>query len=446
MDVAGKRVLVVGIARSGLAALALLKKLGADTRAIDTAAPDDLGDRLVRATELAGEVAAGGWREAWFAAADLVVVSPGVPLSDPIFNIPRGAGIPIAGEAELASWSIEAPILAVTGSNGKSTTVTLAGQALANSGKRVFVGGNIGRALSEMPLAGEAFDAACVELSSFQLEAIDTFHPSAALLTNISPNHEDRYADLASYAAAKRNIFRNMGAGDVAILNAACALTARHITGLPCPVWWFGDEALGGAFVAGGELVVNAGGRDWRFDLAPFRAPGAHNRENLMAAALIAAHGGATREGVEQAIAEFAGLPHRLEFVREVGGVRFVNDSKATSPGAIATALDAIAGARVVLLSGGRSKKADFAPIRDAVAARARAVVTFGEAGPEIARALAGAAAIVECASMDEAIGEAARIAQAGDVVLLAPGCASQDAFRDFEHRGERFGEVVHDL
>ncbi|MCZ7587199.1 MAG: UDP-N-acetylmuramoyl-L-alanine--D-glutamate ligase [Deltaproteobacteria bacterium] len=309
MDLKGKRVLVVGLGRSGLSAARLLRGRGARVFATDQAAAEKIGPRAASIEPLVEEMSLGGFREDWFDACDLVVVSPGVPLSLPVFDRARRADVPIVSEIELASWLIDIPLLAITGTNGKSTTTALCGAMLESSGRRAFVGGNIGVPLSDLAASDEPYDVACVELSSFQLEATDAFHPRAAAVTNIAPNHQDRYVDFATYARAKRNIFKQMDASDTAVLNANCAGTAKHLSGLPCPIRWFGDEELGGAFVADGALVVRDDAGERRFALDAFRLPGTHNLDNLMAASLVAFAGGATTKGFAAPSGNSPGCP-----------------------------------------------------------------------------------------------------------------------------------------
>ncbi|MCC6159437.1 MAG: UDP-N-acetylmuramoyl-L-alanine--D-glutamate ligase [Deltaproteobacteria bacterium] len=441
----GRKVLLVGLGRSGMAALKLLVARGARVNVTDEADVSKLGPGLMEASQYAEKIGVGAFREEWFDRAELIVVSPGVPLAHEIFRAPRKRGVPIVAEVELASWFVSVPVLGVTGSNGKSTVTALAGEMLRASGLRPFVGGNLGVALSHLPLAREEHDIAVVELSSFQLEATDRLHPVAALITNLTPNHQDRYPSFDDYVRAKLNIFRRMDARDTSILNARDDGTARHVRNAPGRTWWFGDPDRPGAHVRDGRLVIATDTLRAELDLASFRLPGAHNVENLEAAALLALAGGATEGGIAAAMASFPGLDHRLEFVLDSQGVRFVNDSKATSVDAVATALEAMNG-RVILLLGGHDKGGDFTQLADLLRSRARLVICFGESGPQIAEQLAGIVSVEVATRLDDAFVKALAAETPGDTVLLSPGCTSHDAYRDFEQRGEHFRELCRAL
>jgi UDP-N-acetylmuramoylalanine--D-glutamate ligase len=445
MNLAKTRVLVIGLRRSGMAAIKLLARHGARINANDQASVAQLGPVLLEASRFTEKIEAGGHKADWFARADLIVVSPGVPLTAKEFDLARKNEVPIVSEIELASWFVDTPILAVTGTDGKSTTTALTGELLQSSGLSVFVGGNIGRPLSELPLSGESYDVAVVELSSFQLEAIHDFHPRATAITNLSLDHQDRYGSFEQYVSAKSNVFSNMGPDDAAILNAADATVVRHYSHLPSPIQWFGDVRKPGAFIAADTLEIRTPKNNLSLGIEAFSLPGPHNRENLMAASLLALAGGATAEGLRKGIASFKGLAHRQENVGESGGILYINDSKATSPGATATALKA-AGRPIILLMGGRDKGGDFAQLANLVADKVKLLVVFGEAAESIENALTSATRVVRCMALAEAIRLAHSEAVAGDAIVLSPGCASFDAFKSFEERGNQFKEVVRAL
>lgn len=445
MDLNGRKTLLVGLGRSGMAALKLLAAKGARVNVTDQADVATLGPVLMEASRYAEKMAVGGFREDWFERADLIVVSPGVPLAMDIFKAARRRDVPIVSEIELAAWFIEIPIVAITGSNGKSTVTSLAGEMLNAGGRRAFVGGNIGLALSHLPMARDPYDVAVVELSSFQLEAIDTVHPRVAAVTNLAPNHQDRYPSFDAYVSAKASIFRRMEGDDVAVLNGRDPNTARCLATPRCRVRWFGDPERRGAYVDGNRLIIEIDDERIELELSPYRLPGRHNLENLEAAALLALSAGGSVEGVADALASFPGLTHRLEYVTDSQGVRFVNDSKATSVDAVATALDAMPG-RVILLMGGHDKGGDFSLLADRLRERVRLLITFGESGDAIADALAGVVETRRARRLDDAFVEAIAAEQPGDTVLLSPGCTSHDAYRDFEQRGEHFKELCRAL
>ena len=424
------RALVVGLARSGRAAALLLAQEGWSVVAVDRAEVD--------APEL---IAAGVDVRAPSdqpVPADVVVRSPGVPREAPPLAAAYAAGTPVWSEIELASRVLPNPLMGITGTNGKTTTTELLAHLLRAGGLEAVACGNQGTPLSG--LVGQVGPGAwlVVECSSFQLEDVPTFRPRAAVLLNITPDHLDRYPDMAAYAAAKHNLFVNQQPGDLAVLPAGDASTgsapARTVVahGAPGPdaVAW----AEGGLHVAGLGLVA-------AWDDIPLR--GAHNRENVMAAAAMAAHAGLDAGQIAAGLASFPGVPHRLEVVGVANGVTFVNDSKATNPAAAIAALDAYP-ERVILIAGGSSKGTPF----DDLAAAARGGVTsahlIGQTAPEIAAALGDAGLTsVSHPDLESAVNAAFGDAQPGDVVLLAPACASFDQFRSYEHRGDVFRECA---
>jgi UDP-N-acetylmuramoylalanine--D-glutamate ligase len=432
MELKGKTVAVVGLARSGVAAAKLCRKLGATVIAQDAAPASALVETIASLQEVVSEIEIGRNSFEFLEKADLVVVSPGVPLALPVLQQLKTKGTPVIAEVELAFYAIDCPILGITGSNGKTTTTTLAGQMLEASGRRVFVGGNIGTALSELPLSGKIVDVALVELSSFQLEAIDKFTVAGAALLNITEDHMDRYPSFDAYADAKMGLLHAVEKQGVAICNATDPQTARRCENLPVQTMWFAKPEGPGAWINGNDLHVKDTYGQTQFTLANFDLVGRHNHENAMAAVLLARCGGATDAGIQTALDLAKALPHRIEPVRTVNGVRIFNDSKATSPSSVKTALAAF-DAPVVLLMGGRDKGSDFTVLAD----RAKAVFTFGESGEEIAEQVNGE----YVGTMAEAAGKAFTVCNSGDVLLLCPGCASFDAFKDYMDRGDSFKE-----
>ncbi len=374
-----------------------------------------------------------------------VVVSPGVPLTTPLVSRVRARGVTMIGEIELASRYLRGTLIAVTGSNGKSTTTALIGHILRQAGRNPIVAGNIGE-----PLIG-ALDAEnertyVVELSSFQLETVDTFRADVALLLNITPDHMDRYADFDAYAEAKRRVFRNQGPGDVAILNASIQDDKPH-EGATC-TWLFSaaERVEQGAFLEGDELVISLGGHEQRLSRAVLKLQGMPNVENALAAWLAARAVGIDDSDVKNAFGSFEGLPHRMVLVRELDGVRFVNDSKGTNVDATLKSLEGYAPVSVLLILGGKDKSGEFERMRELVSRKARYVITIGAAADRIGQALQGAVTVVPLDDLEKALAWARRNARAGDTVLLSPACASFDQYRNFEHRGQHFEELVRAL
>jgi UDP-N-acetylmuramoylalanine--D-glutamate ligase len=448
LELAGRKVLIVGLARSGVSAARLAAARGARVAATDRRGADELRDATAALAGLGVSLTLGRHDAAEFTGADLVVVSPGVPLAIPEIAAARRAGVPVLAEVELASRLLgDVPLVAITGTNGKSTTTALAG-ALFAADRRTFVGGNLGTPLSELALAGGDADVAVVELSSFQLEGIERMRPRVAAVLNVTPDHLDRYPSLDAYAAAKARIFMNQQPGDVAVANAADARAEGMAASTRGDVWTFGH----GAPVPRGvrddgqavHLEGDAGGVE-RYLVRSRALRGRHNRENAMAAIACARLLGVPGPTVQRALDAFPGLPHRLELVAERGGVEWVNDSKATNVDSTRVGLSAFPAGRpsVILLLGGLGKKAPYAPLRALFPGRVKALLTIGEDAPAIERELGGAAPVERCGDLARAVARAAALAVPGDAVLLSPACASYDQFRSYEHRGETFRALV---
>lgn len=443
-EIAGKRVVVVGAARSGLAAAELLAARGARVTLADVKHELPDGPRLAA---LGVECALGPHDPRAFAAADLIVLSPGVPARQPALDRARRARVPILGEVELASRLLRGRIVAITGTKGKSTTTTLVGQMLRAAGLPARTSGNIGAPLSAEVEASTPATIHVVEVSSFQLETTVTFHPWIAALLNLSPDHLDRHANLREYSAAKARVFANQGAGDHAVVNAddapAVKLAARHAK---APRTWFSVERKldDGVFVRDGWIVERApgGGETPLLPVSEVKLLGRHLLSDVAAACAIARLAGATAEGVRAAAGAFTGLEHALEPVMTVAGIRFVNDSKATNVEAARRAIESFDGPLVPIV-GGRFKGGDLRDLIPALAGRAKAVVAIGEARPAVHQALEGAVAVVEAASMAEAVRAALAASPPGGTVLLAPACSSFDMFHDYAERGRVFKREV---
>lgn len=379
---------------------------------------------------------------------ELVVVSPGVPATIIPIRYAERAGAEVIGEVELAARYLKGRIVAITGSNGKTTTTSLIGELLRDAGlPSVQVGGNIGKALISMVEDSRAEGWTVVELSSFQLETIKTFHPSIAIVLNVTPNHMDRYETFNDYAAAKHRIFMNQTADDVAVLNADDETVSSWASGLRARVMWFSvrKELADGVYLRGDELVF----RDQvLLRVNELKLRGLHNVENVAAAFAAGIAAGASIESMAATAKQFNPVEHRLEFVDEIEGVRFYNDSKATSVDATVKALEAFAqdAGEVVLILGGRGKKAPYEPLAELVRTKVRKLILIGEDAETIANELGEFAPSERATDMKDAVSRGLKAAEKGDVVLLAPACASFDMFESFEHRGRVFKTEVTDL
>jgi UDP-N-acetylmuramoylalanine--D-glutamate ligase len=437
-SVHGKRVTVAGAARSGVAAAELLVRRGADVTLSDVRERLD-DEETLRRSGVTLEL--GGHRESTFTGADLIVLSPGVPSRQPAIEAARRAGVPVIGELELASRWLRGRVVAITGTKGKSTTTTLTGRMLEAGGRRVLVGGNIGHALSAQVEASTAETIHVVEASSFQLEATEAFHPWVAVLLNFSPDHLDRHASVEEYAGAKARIFANQTAADWAVVNAddpaALELAA---SGRARRVLFSMSDALPDGIVLAGDMIVRrtAGEDAPLVPLSAVRLLGRHLVADVLAAAAVASIAGVDAKVMTRAVEGFSGLEHALEPVADVGGVRLVNDSKATNIEAARRAIESFGPGLVVIL-GGRFKGGDFRDLREPLAARRATVVAIGEARPLIREALGEAVDVLEADDMRAAVRRAFAAAAPGGAVVLAPACASFDMFRDYAERGRAF-------
>ena len=451
MEVAGRKVLVIGAARSGIASARFLAQRGATVALNDRKPLAEWSDAaLALKTEGVGQIA--GDPPSWLLdQTDLVIVSPGVPTKSIPIRYADRRGAEVIGEVELAARFLRGRVVAITGTNGKTTTTTLIGNMLKDAGLNVQVGGNIGTPLVSMIDSSREDGWTVVEVSSFQLETIVDFHPEVAMVLNVTPNHMDRYDLLMDYAAAKHNIFRNQTQGDVAILNADDEIVSSWADGLRAHVVQFSVKAEleEGLFLRGRDLVSRSNGAERvLMTRDEMHLRGMHNVENVLAAMAAGLACGAAPDSLRETVRQFRPVEHRLEEVAEINGVRFLNDSKATSVDATIKALEAFAddAGKVVLILGGRGKQAPYSPLVDLVSERARKLILIGEDAPAIERDLGSAAPFEHASDMHEAVERAFAAAQAGDVVLLAPACASFDMFESFEHRGRVFKEEVQSL
>jgi UDP-N-acetylmuramoylalanine--D-glutamate ligase len=478
----GKNVLVVGLARSGIGAANLLSALGANVQGTDIRSHEILKENISR-LQPSVRVHAGGHAEALFSNSDLIVVSPGVPLSIPQIINARSRGVPVIGELELAYRAIvsgkdpASKIIGITGTNGKSTTATLIYRMLKHSGYTSLLGGNIGNALTDEicktihELRPTPFDYIVAEVSSFQLESIVDFKPDIGVILNISPDHLDRYAGMEEYIHAKAMIYKNQGAGDYLILNADDPVIMelynsglndtdsglKHINTL----FFSRDKEVNGICLKNGNLFLNTHSTPRAAPSAflrkqeegavsspleiiaqnEIRLEGTHNLENVMAASLAAIISGCTVGAIRGVLRDFSGLEHRLEPVRDINGVRFINDSKGTNVGATAKSLESFK--NIILIMGGRDKGSDFSVLKGLIRDRVKTLLLIGESRERIAGELGGITETLFVHDMKEAVDVSISKAVAGDVVLLSPGCASYDMFADFGERGNKFKELV---
>ena len=443
LDVAGQQFLVIGAGKTGQSIAAFLSHYGARVRLVERTA-----DALARATLPADvEAHVGDRTEDLLRGVDVVVPSPGVARSHVLLRRAVGRGVPVLSEIELAARALACPILAVSGTNGKSTTTVLLGNMLREAGLHTFVGGNLGTPLIDACLAERPFEAAVVEVSSFQLEWVYTFQPQVALLLNLTPDHLDRYASMDEYRRAKAALLAAQQPGDVAVLNRDDPWVWEQRRKTRAAAISFGREPVEfGSFVDGNAIIY------WgpepvprRFPLDAVRLSGAHNRENMMAAVTAAAIWGIPDAAIQRALETTDGLPHRLALVRERDGVRYYDDSKGTNVGAMEKSVASFDGG-IILLAGGYDKGSDFTVLNPLLRTHVRHLVLFGAAGSRIEAQVHGSVPTSVTPDLAAAVKEAARRARAGETVLLSPGCASFDEFTDYAARGRRFRELVEAL
>ena len=461
MQLVGTQVTVVGLARSGVAAARLLQEAGAQVTVADRKERAELSGVLRGLDQSVVRTKLGADYESALVGAELVVISPGVPYRLPALEHVRRKGVKVISELELASWFLPVPLLALTGTNGKSTTVTLIGQMLRQSGQRVFVGGNLGTALSEAALqALQArkraepcpYDRVVVEVSSFQLETVQQFHPWIGAILNVTVDHQDRYESIDEYIAAKNRIFENQTASDYALFNLDDPRVAPLRKTVKARVLGFTrkgrlpQDVAGGTYLDGDRMVTTVTGQTQELCRRnEIKIIGNHNVENAMVAATFSLLSGCAPEAIRLVLKEFPGLEHALEVVRDRRGVRFVNDSKGTNVDATLKALESIE-QPIWLIAGGRDKGGDFSRLTPLIRQRVKRLMLIGEAAPLIAKAMEGHHAMERHATLKEAVELAAARADDGDVVLLSPACASFDMFADYQDRGRQFKALVHAL
>ena len=448
MDVNNKRVLVVGLGKSGVASALFLKARGARVTVSDAKTQDELGAEIPILLDHGIAVETGGHGERTFREQDLIVVSPGVPVDAPPLVQARALGETVIGEIELAAQFLPGRIVAITGSNGKTTTTTLAGEIIAAGGYPTVVGGNIGTPAISLVEAARQDGFAVLEVSSFQLETIATFHTKIAVVLNITPDHLDRHRTFEAYVNAKARIFENQNAAAFAVLNADDAATADLAGRTKAQVFWFSrkQEVQQGAYVRDGKILFrDAAGQREIMPVSEIPLKGAHNVENVLAGVAVGILMQCAPERIRQTVREFKAVEHRLEYVTTIRGVEYYNDSKATNVDATIKALESFP-ANIHIILGGKDKGSDYTVLKDLLRQRVKRVYTIGAAAAKIESHIKGAAEIVHAETLDSAIKRAAAAAQPGDTVLLAPACARFDQFNSYEHRGRVFKEVVRGL
>ena len=447
IELRNKRVLVVGLARTGIATALFCAARGAHVTATDTRAGKELGDPVAVLQKAGVALELGGHRQELILDADLIIPSPGVPADAPLLQFARSKGVTIWSEIELAYRFLKGRLIGITGSNGKTTTTSLIEHILRSAGFSTILAGNIGTPLISCVEKSSEKTVAVAELSSFQLELIEKFRPSISVFLNLTPDHLDRHHTLESYGAAKARIFQNQGESDSAVLNADDPGTTPYAPAKP-QVFWFSrkQRVAQGAFVKESEILFRREGTEEAIlKLADIPLAGAHNVENVLAAVAATKLAGAESAAIAKGVRSFAGVEHRLEFVAEIGGVRFYNDSKATNVDATLKALDAFPG-RILIILGGKDKGSDYTVLQARLRERAILALLIGVAADKIEKQIAGSVAIEQAGTLERAVETAAHAARAGDVVLLAPACASFDQFQNYEHRGRVFKELVHQL
>jgi UDP-N-acetylmuramoylalanine--D-glutamate ligase len=448
VDVKDKRVLVVGLGKSGVASALFLKARGARVTVSDTKSPDQFRDEIPLLLDHGIAVETGGHGDRTFRGQDLIVVSPGVPVDAPPLVQARASGEPVIGEIELAAQYLPGLIVAITGSNGKTTTTTLAGDVITAGGFPTAVGGNIGTpAISLVEQAGRD-TVVVLEISSFQLETVQTFRPKVAVILNVTPDHLDRHRTFQTYVDAKARIFENQQPSDYAVLNEDDSTCLTLADRTRAQVFWFSrkKEVKQGAYVNDGRILFRDGvGQREIMLVSEIRLKGAHNVENVLAAVCTGALMGVPPDKIRQAVRDFKAVEHRLEYVATIKGVEYYDDSKATNVDATIKALESFP-ANIHLILGGKDKGSDYTVLNDLLRQRVKRVYTIGAAAEKIESHIKGAAEIVHAETLDNAIRRANAVAQPGDIVLLAPACASFDQFQSYNHRGRVFKEVVYAL
>ena len=455
MDVKGKRVLVVGLGKSGVASALFLESRGARVTVSDAKSEDQLTAEIPALLDRGITVETGKHGERTFRDQDLIVVSPGVPGNVGPLQHARRLGIPVIGEIELTARFLQGKIVAITGSNGKTTTTTLTGEIIASGGHKTLVGGNIGTPAITFVEQSSPDTWVVLEISSFQLESIETFRPHISAILNVTPDHLDRHGSMENYIAAKTRIFENQTAEDYAVLNADNDVTRRLATGLKPQVLWFSRQHTveRGAYVLGDTILYRDGDADGDagsdaveiMPVSEIALKGAHNVENVLASVAIGMAAGVEPAAIRRAVKEFRAVEHRLEYVATLRGVEYFNDSKATNVDATLKALQSFP-ANIHLILGGKDKGCDYRELNPLLAERVKRVYTIGAAAEKVESQIGNTVPVISAQTLESAVRKAADLAVEGDIVLLAPACASFDQFSSYEHRGQVFKDLVRSL
>jgi len=444
MDLHGKKVLVVGLARTGIATAKFLKARGSFVTTTEMKRKEEMQEAIQELKGMDIFTEWGGHQAETFLKQDLIVVSPGVDLNiEPIQNALK-QGVRVISEIELAYHFIRAPIIAVTGTNGKTTTTLLLGEMLKKDGKKVGVGGNVGEPLILFADGKYPWEVLVVEISSFQLEAIEDFRPRISVMLNITEDHLDRYPSYKDYIEAKVRIFSNQNSGDLAVLNRDDPIVMQFRERVKAKKVLFSlkEKLEEGAFSNGRTISLRLGGKGEKYSLTQTPLQGVHNVENMMAALTAARIFGCSKKAIQDVLNRFEGLEHRLEFVRDIGGVRFYNDSKGTNVGSVVKSLQSFS-EPVVLIAGGKDKNGDLSPLGEWIQKRVKYLVLIGEAKERMKYELGGLTDTVMAKDLEEAVLLAHQKAKAGEIVLLSPACSSFDMFKDYKERGKVFKEAV---
>ena len=444
MDLKGKKILVVGLARTGIATAKFLKRKGSLVTTTEVKADEEMGEAVQELKGMDVSTEWGGHQIETFLEQDLIVVSPGVDLSiDPLQKAIR-QGVRVISEVELAYHFIRVPIIAVTGTNGKTTTTLLIGEMLKEDGRKVGVGGNVGEPLVLFADGQDRWEVLVAEISSFQLEAIEDFRPRISVLLNITEDHLDRYPSYNDYIEAKVKIFANQNSGDLAVLNRDDPIVMQFREKVKAKKVLFSrkEKLEEGAFSNGRRISLRLGGKEEEYSLDKAPLKGIHNVENMAAALTTARIFGCSKKAIQTVLNRFEGLEHRLEFVREVGGVRFYDDSKGTNVGSVVKSLQSFS-EPVILIAGGKDKNGDLSPLEELIQKRVKHLILIGEASERMNRELGGLTDTAMAKTLEEAVLLAHQKAKSGEVVLLSPACSSFDMFKDYKERGKVFKEAV---
>ncbi len=446
-ELRGKRVLVVGLARTGVATSLFCAARGAIVTATDTRTENAIGEALLQLRTAGVHLELGGHSKEIFLQQDLIIPSPGVPADAPLLQAARTSGTTIWSEIELADRFLKGRLSGITGSNGKTTTTSLIEHILRSAGVPTILAGNIGTPVISIVEQTNDRTITVAELSSFQLELIESFRPNISVFLNLTPDHLDRHRTFEGYGAAKARIFENQTEADFAVLNADDPATTKYAPSKP-QVFWFSrkQRVAQGAFVRETEIAFRSDGKEESvLKIQDIPLAGAHNVENVLAAVAATRLTGADAAAIAKGVRSFSGVEHRLEFVAEIGGVRYYNDSKATNVDATVKALDAFPG-RILVILGGKDKGSDYTLLQTSLREKAILALLIGAAADKIEKQIAGSVAIERAGTIERAVEVASDAARHGDIVLLAPACASFDQFENYEHRGRVFKELVHQL